>query len=198
VTAIVLAGGRSRRLGRNKALELFGDRPLIQHVIDTVSMIDDDIIVVAATKTQLPKLDTRVKVVTDCYPVGGALVGIFTGLKAARTQSSIVVACDMPFLKVDLLRYLMSVSQGIDAVIPRVGKMIEPLHAVYSQNCLNPIWAQIESDNLKISDLLDKVKVRYVERDEIERYDPQRLSFMNINSEEDLKKARQMMEKVRR
>ncbi len=182
-----------RRLGRNKALEQFGDRPLIQRVIDTISQIDDDIIVVAASKSQLHQLDTRAKVVVDCYPIGGALVGIFTGLKAAKAQYSLAVACDMPLLKVDLLRHLISVSQGFDAVIPRIGKMIEPLHAVYSSNCIDPIQSQIESGNLKISDLLNKVNVRYVECDEIERYDPQHLSFMNINSEEDLKKAKAMI-----
>ena len=194
----MLAGGRSRRLGRNKAMEQFGDRPLIQRVIDTVSQIDDDIVVVAASKAQLPQLDPSIKTAIDCYPMGGAFVGIFTGLKAAKSQNSLAVACDMPFLNVDLLHYLMSVSEGCDAVIPRIGKMIEPLHAVYSHKCLEPIQFQIEAGNLKISDLLDRIKVRYVERDEIERFDPQHLSFMNINSEEDLKKAKAMMEKVRR
>jgi len=198
VTAIVLAGGRSRRLGRDKAIELFGDKPLIQHVIDSVSQVDDDIVVVAAPKSQLPRLDPHVRIVHDCYSLGSALVGILTGLKASRSQYSLAVACDMPFLNIDLIRYLMSVSRGFDAVIPRIGKMIEPLHAVYSRNCIDAIQAQIESGNLKISAVLDKANVRYVERDEIERYDPQHLSFMNINSEEDLKKAKAMMEKVRR
>ena len=198
MTAIVLAGGRSRRLGRNKAIELFGGKPLIQHVIDSVSQLDDDIVVVAAPKSQLPKLDPRVRIVNDCYPLGGALVGILTGLKASRSKYSLAVACDMPFLNNDLIRYLMSVSRGFDAIIPRIGKMIEPLHAVYSRNCIDAIQAQIESGNLKISAALDKANVRYVERDEIERYDPKHLSFININSEEDLKKAKAMMEKAMR
>ena len=162
MTAIVLAGGRSRRLGRNKAIELFGDKPLIQHVIDSVSQVDDDIVVVAAPKSQLPKLDNRVRIVHDCYPLGGALVGILTGLRTSKSQYSLAVACDMPFLNIDLIRHLMSVSRGFDTAIPRIGKMIEPLHAIYSRNCIDPIQTQIESGNLKISDVLDKVNVRYV------------------------------------
>lgn len=193
MTAIVLVGGRSRRQGRNKALEQFGGKSLIQHVIDSVSQVDDDILVVAASKSHLPKLDPRIRIVNDRYPVGGVLVGILTGLKASKSQYSLAVSCDMPFLNIDLIQYLTSVSRGFDAVIPRIGKMIEPLHAVYSRNCIDPIQAQIELGNLKISDVLDKSIVRYIERD-----DPQHLSFININSEEDLKKAKAMMEKIRR
>ncbi len=189
----MLVGGRSRRQGRNKALEQFGGKSLIQHVIDSVSQVDDDILVVAASKSHLPKLDPRIRIVNDRYPVGGVLVGILTGLKASKSQYSLAVSCDMPFLNIDLIQYLTSLSRGFDAVIPRIGKMIEPLHAVYSRNCIDPIQAQIELGNLKISDVLDKSIVRYIERD-----DPQHLSFININSEEDLKKAKAMMEKIRR
>jgi molybdopterin-guanine dinucleotide biosynthesis protein A len=198
MTAIVLAGGRSRRLGRNKALEQFGDRPLIQRVIDTVSLLDNDIVVVAASKGQLPQLDHRIRIVIDRYPISGALVGIFTGLKAARSHRCLAVACDMPFLNIDLLRYMISVSERYDAVIPRMENMIEPLHAVYSTDCIEPIQLQIDSGNLKISDLLSKIRVRYIDREEIERYDPQHLSFINVNSENDLNKARGLMEKVKR
>ena len=193
----MLAGGRSRRLRRNKALEQFGDRPLIQRVIDTITHLDDDIVVVAASKGQLPQLDDRIRTAIDRYPMSGALVGIFTGLKTARSQHCLTVACDMPFLNIDLLRYMISVSEACDAVIPRMGDMIEPLHAVYSKDCIEPIQLQIDSGNLKISDLLSKIRVRYIDREEIECYDPQHLSFMNVNSESDLKKARGHMEKVK-
>jgi molybdopterin-guanine dinucleotide biosynthesis protein A len=194
----VLAGGRSRRLGRNKALEQFGDRPLIQRVIDTVSHLDNDIVVVAASQEQLPLIDDRIRIAIDRYPISGALVGIFTGLKSARSHHCLTVACDMPFLNIDIMRYMISVSEGYDAVIPRMEKMIEPLHAVYSTDCIEPIQLQIDSGNLKISDLLSKIRVRYIDREEIERYDPQHLSFMNVNSESDLQKARGLMEKVKR
>ena len=193
----MLAGGRSRRLGRNKALEQFSGKTLIQHVIDSASQLDDDIIVVAASKSQLPQLDPRIQIAIDRYPMSGALVGIFTGLKTARSQHCLTVACDMPFLNIDLLRYMISVSEACDAVIPRMGDMIEPLHAVYSKDCIEPIQLQIDSGNLKISDLLSKIRVRYIDREEIECYDPQHLSFMNVNSESDLKKARGHMEKVK-
>jgi molybdopterin-guanine dinucleotide biosynthesis protein A len=197
VTAIVLAGGKSLRLGRNKAIEQFGDRPLIQRVIDTVSQIDDDIIVVAASKDQLPRLEPNVQVVLDCCNQGGAaLVGLYTGLKEATSFRSLVVACDMPYLNIELLRYIISVSEGFDAAMPKIKNFIEPLHAVYSKNCLEPLLSQIESGNLQIFPLVKKVNVRFIEEDEFNRFDPQHLSFLNVNYEDDLKKARALIDKV--
>ena len=197
MTAIVLAGGKSLRLGRNKAVEQFGDRSLIQRVIDTVSQIDDDIIVAAASREQLPRLEPHIQVVLDCCnPGSAALVGLYTGLKEASSFRSLVVACDMPYLNIDLLRYIISVSEGFDAAIPRIKNFIEPLHAVYSKNCLELIRAQIESGNLQIFPLVKKVNVRFIEKDELDRFDPQHLSFLNVNYENDLKKARALIDKV--
>ncbi|MFA5056314.1 MAG: molybdenum cofactor guanylyltransferase [Dehalococcoidia bacterium] len=199
MTAIVLAGGKSLRLGRNKAIEQFGDKPLIQHVIDTVSQIDNDIIVVTAYRDQLPALAPSIKIVSDCCnPGSAALVGLYTGLKEASSFRSLVVACDMPYLNTDLLRYIISAAEGFDAAIPRIKNFIEPLHAVYSKNCLEPLRAQIESGDLKIFPLVKKVNVRFIEEDELNRFDPQHLSFLNVNYEHDLKKARDLMYKVRK
>lgn len=195
MTSIVLAGGKSRRLGRNKAVEEIGGQRLIQRVIDRLSLLGNEIIVVASSKDQPPDLGLR-KVV-DIYPGKGALGGIYSGLKESPSFHSLVVACDMPFLCIALLRYLMELSPGFDIVIPRVGKYVEPLHAVYSKNCLEPMEAMLQKGKLKISGLLDAVAVRYVEQAEIERFDPQHLSFFNINSEADLEHARSLLEKER-
>ncbi|MCK4362854.1 MAG: molybdopterin-guanine dinucleotide biosynthesis protein MobA, partial [Dehalococcoidia bacterium] len=102
--------------------------------------------------------------------------------------------CDMPFLNIDLLRYIMELSPGFDVVIPRVDEGVEPLHSVYSKNCLAPIEAYLREGRLKVSDLLPELKVRYVDNAEIERFDPRHLSFFNINSEADLERARRLLE----
>jgi len=195
VTSIVLAGGKSLRLGRNKAVEEIGGQILIQRVIDRLSSLGNEIIVVTSSSDQLPDLELRR--VVDICPGMGALVGIYSGLKVATSYHSLVVACDMPFLSIALLRYLEELSSGFDIVIPRVGSLVEPLHAVYSKNCLAPIEAMLQEGNLKISELLNAVKVRYVEDAEIEKFDPQRLSFFNVNSEADLEHARSLLEKER-
>lgn len=193
MTSIVLAGGKSLRLGRDKAVDEIGGQSLIQRVIDRLSSLGNEIIVVTSSSDQLPELELRR--VVDIYPGMGALGGIYSGLKVATSYHSLVVACDMPFLSIALLRYLIELSPGFDIVIPRVGRLVEPLHAIYSKNCLATIEAMMQKGNLKISELLNAVKVRYVEDDEIEKFDPQHMSFFNVNSEADLERARSLLEK---
>lgn len=190
VTCIVLAGGSSLRLGRDKALERIGGRSLIQRVIERLSALDDEILVVTSSSDRLP--DIGVRKVLDSYPASGALVGIYSGLKAAATPHSLVVGCDMPFINIELLRYIVSLAPGFDVVIPRLGDEVEPLHAVYSSDCIEPIEQKLSEGRFKIADLLPLVRVRYVERDEVERFDPRHLSFFNVNSEAELERAREL------
>ena len=196
MTTIVLAGGKSRRLGRAKALEEISGQSLIERVMELVFPLSTEIIVVTAQDNHLP-LNLGAKMVVDVYPNKGPLGGIYSGLKASSSFHSLVIACDMPFLNVALLRYLMELSPDFDVVIPRVNGMVEPLHAVYSRNCLDPIEAMLQKGNLKISDLLGAVRVRYVEEAEIEGYDRQGLSFFNINSKADLERARALLDRER-
>ena len=174
-------------------MEKIGGKYLIERVIDSLSQLGDDIIVVTAAPNQLS--DLNVEKVLDTYPRTGAKVGLCTGINASLSFYSLVVACDMPFLNIDLLRYLLDSASGFDAVIPRIGDKIEPLHAVYSKNCIPILEEQIRKGKLKISDLFDEINVRYVEAEEIERYDPRHLSLFNINSEADLKRAKAIIEK---
>ena len=196
MATIVLAGGKSRRLGRDKALELIGEQRLCQRVIKRLSLMDDDIIAVLSYKGQLDDETLRgVRTVYDDYPASGALVGLYSGLRESRSPYNLVVGCDMPFLNIDLLRHLMSLSTGFDVVIPRLHDKMEPLHAVYSKDCITPIESRLKKGDLKISDFIDAVKVRYVEQDEIDRFDPRHLSFMNVNSEADMERARTLLER---
>ncbi len=193
MTSIVLAGGKSLRLGREKALEEIDGQSLIERVIERLSPLGNEIIVVTSSSVQFT--DLGVKMVLDSYPGKGSLVGLHAGLKEATSFHSLVVGCDMPFLNLALLRHLMALSPGFDVVIPRVGEEVEPLHAVYSKNCLAPIEAQLREGRLRIADFFPAVGVRYVENAEIEKFDPQHLSFFNINSEADLARARALLEK---
>jgi molybdopterin-guanine dinucleotide biosynthesis protein A len=193
MTSIVLAGGKSLRLGRNKALEEIGGRRLIERVIERLSRLGNDIIVVTSSRSQLPDLGLRI--VTDSYPGKGNLVGIYSGLKEISSHHAIVVGCDMPLLNVALLRHLTELSNGFDVVIPRIGDELEPLHAVYSRNCIAPIEATLSEGKFRIIDFFPSVKVRYVESAEIDRFDPRHLSFFNINSEADLKRAQSLIER---
>jgi len=195
ITCVVLAGGKGLRLGRDKVQETIGTDNLLQRVLSQLTAFNCDIIIVTAGSKSLPQIHgyQRSRIVIDIYPGKGALGGIYTGLVESNSQYNLVVACDMPFLNQALLRYMMELSAGFDMVVPRLGKMVEPLHAVYARSCLAPIERLLGRDNLEVRALFDLVNVRYVESDEIDRFDPQHLSFFNINTEADLEKARQMV-----
>jgi molybdopterin-guanine dinucleotide biosynthesis protein A len=135
----------------------------------------------------------RVRVVLDAFPGRGPLVGIFTGLLNSRSENNLAVACDMPFLNSGLLRHMTEISHGWDAVVPRLGSDIEPLHAIYSNRCLPEVRKLLDEGTYSVSELLKRIKVRYVDAPEIDIFDPQHLSFFNINTEEDLKRARDII-----
>ena len=182
------------RLGRDKTVETVGNISLLERVVFCLSLFNSDIIIVAATKQSLPQFIgyPRLRIVVDSYPGKGPLGGVYTGLVASNSLYNLVVACDMPFLNQALLRYMIQLCNDFDVVIPRLGNMVEPLHAVYSKSCLAPIENLLKQDNLKITDLFTLVKVRYVEAEEIDRFDPKHLSFFNINTMADLKTAQEL------
>lgn len=192
VTGIILAGGLSRRLGRDKAVEPIDGQPLVGRVMDALSGIADELVVVVNTPQrgrELPLRDSAV-VAVDIYPNAGSLGGIFTGLSSASNQWGIVVACDMPFLNLDLLSYLLSFRESHDAVVPVLDGRPEPTHAAYSKVCLSAIEARLEANDLKIARFFDDVRVKYVSQRRVEEIDPGRRSFFNVNTEEDLARAR--------
>ena len=195
ISGIVLAGGRSLRLGREKVSETVGNKSLLERVILRLSSLVSDIIIVVATEQSfLQFIDyPKLRVVADVYPGKGPLGGIYTGLAASDSFHSLVVASDMPFLNQNLLSYMMHLAPSFDLVIPRLGDMVEPLHTVYSQNCLTHIEQLLRQNNLGALELISRVNVRYVDVMEINRFDPEHLSFFNINTEEDLKKARELV-----
>ena len=191
VSGVALAGGRSKRLGRNKAVEKIGDQSLIERVVDKLSQVTSETVVVVAEESKAADLNLPpwVRTAADLYPGTGSLGGIFTGLSAAKGKYGVVVACDMPFLNVDLIRFMLDVASDYDAVVPRLQGRPEPLHAVYSKSCVGPIERCLQADQLKIAIFFEQINVAYLEEDDIEAFDPSHLSFFNVNTQEDLDKA---------
>jgi molybdopterin-guanine dinucleotide biosynthesis protein A len=128
----------------------------------------------------------------DLYPGKGSIIGIYSGLKKSLSFHSLVVACDMPFLNTPLLQYMLEISGGFDIVVPKIGDWFEPLHAVYSKNCLAFMQELIEHDNLRIIELFNNVRVRAIEQTEIEKFDSEHLSFFNINTQDDMERAKKL------
>ena len=193
MTSIILAGGKSLRLGQSKALQVIGGKTLIQWVVDRLAMLSTEIIVATAHGEEIPcSSAVRIKTVADIYPGRGPLVGIYSGLIASSGPQAIVVGCDTPFLSVGLLKHMTQMCSTCDAVVPRMEEKLEPLCAVYAKSCLAPIQELLKQNELGIYKLFGMVKAKYVEEDEINRFDPEHLSFFNINSQDDLERARKL------
>ena len=191
ISCIVLAGGKSRRMGRNKVTVTIGGKSLLEKVIERLACFKSEIIVVTAKERTLPVPIgyPRLKVVSDVYPGKGSLGGIYSGLVASATFHNLVVACDMPFLNLQFLKYLLDEAEGYDVVVPRYDGTFEPLHAVYSKGCLPHMEALLKKDDLVILDLFPMVRMKHIEKNEIDRFDPKHLSFFNVNTEADLRRA---------
>ena len=196
ITAVILAGGRSRRLGRDKAVEPFDGEPLIRRVIrrasEAVSAQQVVVVVADPVRAAALPLDADHRVAVDVFPDCGSLGGIYTGLDASITQWSLVTACDMPFLSTPLLARLVELRHGVDAVVPVVDGRPEPTHALYNRRCLSAIESRLRAGQLKISGFFDDVAVRYVPEAEMRNFDPDLLSFFNINRPEDLSLAMEL------
>ena len=193
VTSIVLVGGESSRLGTDKALALVAGRQMVHLVLDKVMSLSDEVLLVGSASASDMPVGDEVRAVEDLYPGRGPLGGIYTGLMSSHSDYNLAVACDMPFLNVRLLQYLLELASGYDAVVPVVGKL-QALHAVYSQGCREAMKARIEHGQLGIASFLRSVNVRYVRRSECREFDPQLISFLNVNYPGDLERANTMVE----
>jgi molybdopterin-guanine dinucleotide biosynthesis protein A len=195
ISCIILAGGKSKRFGHDKVLEKIGNTSLLEQVISHVDPISKDIIIVTAKGRTFAQLANhpKIKIVNDILPEHGSLGGIYTGLVKSKTFHNLVVAADMPFLNESLLRYMIKVANGYDFILPRVNKWYEPLHAIYSRNCIDSIKSILEQGKKVIVELFDYVKVRFVETEEIDRFDPKHVSFFNINTKADMKQAMEVI-----
>jgi molybdopterin-guanine dinucleotide biosynthesis protein A len=196
VSGIVLAGGQSSRLGTDKSFINVNGQSLIERIVAKLTRLSDDVIIVTNSPDEYDHLEARL--VGDIYPGKGALGGIYSGLRAAANAYSLVVACDMPFLDLNLLRYMIILAREHDVVIPRIGGLPEPLHAIYSKNCQEPIDRLLARGGLKIIDFFSEVRVRYVEEGEVDIFDPQHLSFFNVNTPDDLEEMKKLAQKGKR
>lgn len=171
-------------MGRDKSFVLFQERPMIEVVMERVAGLGRETILVTNRPDEYAHLG--LKMVGDIYPDKGPLGGIYTALMRASQPHVLVVACDMPWLNRSLLDYMIGLRHEADVVVPRWDRFPEPLHAIYGRRCLGPIEARLAADQLKITGFFGDVDVRFVDRNDIERFDPEGRSFANINTPDDL------------
>ena len=191
VSGIVMAGGKSRRFGRDKALVPLMGQPLLFRVGERLAKVCQEVIVVGPPERK--RLLPDACVVQDIFQDAGPLAGLHAALNRARHRWSIVVACDMPFLNPALLRYLLSLREGYDVVLPRHGGYTQQLHAAYSRSCLPHIETQLTKGDYKIDRFFPAVRVRYVDEPELRLHDELLRSFLNVNTPEALAEAEAQM-----
>lgn len=195
MTAIILAGGRSSRMGTPKALLLFDDEPLIVHLVRKLQAIFADVVVVAAPGQQLPALP--VTLVHDEVAYQGPVGGILYGLRAARHEYAFVTSCDSAFVSEALIEYLLSLKDQFDIVVPRWEDRFQPLMAVYSKAVLPVLEEQLARGELRPVSLFTKVRTREVTEEEVRRVDPDGTSFFNMNTPADYEEAQRRWQHTR-
>ena len=192
ITGVIQAGGRSTRMGgRPKALIELGGRRIIDRVADVVRAVADDVLIVTNTPDLYAGLG--LPMVPDVFPDHGSLGGIYSGLRAARGDAAFTVACDMPFLMVEVARLVTERAGEADVVVPKVGEQWETLHACYGPACLGPIETRLRAGRLKIVGFFDDVRVLSIDEDEVARFRAPEVVFMNVNTPEELEAARRLL-----
>jgi molybdopterin-guanine dinucleotide biosynthesis protein A len=203
LTILILAGGRSRRMGKDKAWLEMGGQPLVERVTRRVLPLASEIIFSAASAepfTGLARaLPVPVQVVADRHPGAGPLAGLYAGIDAAQYDLVLALATDLPFVNLVLLQQMIGLAEGYDAVVPLVSDrrsgelMKEPMHALYRRTCLPAIAAHLAASDFQAFSFLPDVHARFMQPEEIARLDPTYLSFLNVNTPEDWAAAQQLL-----
>lgn len=189
VTGIVLAGGRSQRMGRDKAALPFGNLPLVAWIVARVGAVCHPVMVVAKDATAYR--ECGVTVVADRWPGEGPLVGLYTGLSAIATEYAVAVACDLPFVEPAVLTGLIGLSSGWSAVVPEALGNVHPLCAVYHRSVAQQAEDLLRRGGGSLRRLLSQptLRVRMVSEGELRAWDPTCHSFTNLNTPEEYEKA---------
>jgi molybdopterin-guanine dinucleotide biosynthesis protein A len=192
ITGVIQAGGKSTRMGgRPKALMELGGRRIIDRVVEVLRGVTRDVLLVTNTPELYATLG--LPMVPDVFPDHGSLGGIYSGLKAAPGDAAFTVACDMPFLMPEVARLVIDRAGLADVVVPKIAEQFETLHACYAKACLAPMESRLREGRLKIVGFFDEVRVLTIAEAEVARFRAPELVFMNVNTPEDLARARALM-----
>jgi molybdenum cofactor guanylyltransferase len=193
VTGILLAGGKSRRMGEDKRHLVVGEQTLLERGLAVLRSTFQDVLVVIAQDS--PSLGVDARVVRDRVPDCGSLGGLYSGLMEATTPWVFVVACDMPFLDQAVIAQFTSRRGTADIVMAKLGARLHPMHAIYGKQCLPVLEQMIRARQLKIQEMVlqSSLRVRYVTEADLLTIDPSWRSFYNVNTLADLEAARSLL-----
>ncbi|MDQ0252877.1 molybdopterin-guanine dinucleotide biosynthesis protein A [Evansella vedderi] len=192
---ILLSGGKSSRMGTNKALLPIEGKTNIERIFESLGEgFTDRILVTNSPEEYAPLLPEDVKIVSDVYPGLGPLSGIHAGLLATAAEYNVVVACDMPFVSRQLGQLLVQKSKGYQAVVPRFRGMRQPLFAVYHKSMTGDIERFLQGNDFRVNNLWGKVNTLWVEEDDLSTIPEIELAFYNMNYPEEYEKVKEWVE----
>jgi molybdopterin-guanine dinucleotide biosynthesis protein A len=174
-------------MGQDKAVIKLAGRPLITHVLDKVSDLGEELVIVSNSPEQFDLVGVRF--VADEVPGQGALQGLETALTSAKYDPVLVLACDLPFVSRSLVEHMLKLSPEGDLIIPVLDGKYEPMHAVYSKRCLPLIRQALATGEKRVTGFFESVTIVPISERDLLRYDPEGLSFFNVNTPQDLEEA---------
>jgi len=185
VTAVVLAGGGSTRMGQDKALLKLGNKTMLERVVEPLQSIFENIIIVTNTPNEYKMLN-NVKFINDCINIEekNSLIGLYSGLKESETSHIFAIGCDMPFVNTELIKYMINLLKNEDVVVPFVKGYYEPLYAIYGKGCTLEFERLIKQKWYKVTDVFKNVNVKKVIEEDINKIDSSMKCFENINTYE--------------
>ena len=195
-TIAINAGGKSSRMGMNKAFVKLVGKPLIQHVLDNIKHLDHaEIILITNNPDEYAHL--TLPMYPDVIPDSGSLGGIYSALHYSKTSQTIMLACDMPFVNPHIIKLMLKQSQQADAIIPTHKGYPQGFHGLYRQSCLTIIKNRITKRQFKVKLALERSNVEYLNEEDYQHIDSSGASFFNINTPDDLKQAEKLYTDLR-
>lgn len=188
MNSIILAGGKSSRFGENKAFIDINGLPLIEHTFNLLNKIFEKVCISANSHSQYSFFNAPI--ITDIFKDCGPMGGIHAALKGSSSFETFFAACDMPFLKKEIILYLKDQIGNFDAVVPKFKEKLHPLCAVYTKNCLPKIELQLTNKDYKLTNFIKSINAKIINESEIKHLDKQGKSFTNINTKEEYERIR--------
>ena len=191
VSCAILSGGRSRRMGQDKALIRIRNRTLIGRTYDVARKVFDDIVIVSNRHDSIEAVEVRI--IPDVLPVSGSITGVVSALLHSSAERIFILGCDMPFLREDAIRYMVGEVGDEDVFVPKTDAGYEPLHAIYSRTCISAFLSAIGRGKLKVTDVFPFLRVRTFRPNDL-FYENGIPVFTNVNTREDLERAQASFE----
>lgn len=190
--AIILAGGKSSRMKRNKSFVMLNNQPLIEIIINRLKPVFNDNITIITNEPELYQY-LNVNIQSDLIKNKGPLGGIYTGLIVSDFMYNFFLPCDTPFINMEVIEYMIKEKEGYDVIVPVIRGYIEPLYGIYSKSCIKSIHKCLLEDKLRAKSFFNQIKVKTIPESIFKAIDPQLKMFTNINTPEHLEIAQKMM-----